>query len=259
MGLFNFKKNKTEEKKTFDIKGENWNFYSYTYGDNMAALIEFDYEVAKEGEHKGHNSCKRVIIYIAPENCSPNGLAFKEESLRIKDLENDLLSNLSEVDCKLVGKMSYGAMCDFNFQTNDSTTFINVVTRWMSSQKSHKIEMIEKDGWEFFDTKIKPNHIYWQQINDRRVIGLLMEQGSNPDKEHTIEHSFIGEKDKLQSFSDQLTSDGFILGSLNDNQLTLTKPSKLVGAELSNLTQRLASYTASIGIKYNGWGAKVEK
>ncbi len=150
-------------------------------------------------------------------------------------------------------------MCDFNFQTNDSTSFISKVTRWISNQKSHKIEIIEKDGWEFFDTKIKPNHIYWQQINDRRVIGLLIEQGSNPDKEHTIEHSFIGEKDKLQSLSDQLTSDGFILGSLNDNQLTLTKPSKLVGGELSNLTQRLASYTASIGIKYDGWGAKVEK
>ncbi len=54
MGLFNFKKSKSEKKKTFTVKGENWNFYSYTYGDNMAALIEFDYEVAKEGEHKGY-------------------------------------------------------------------------------------------------------------------------------------------------------------------------------------------------------------
>ena len=126
MGLFNFKKNKPEEKKTFDVKKENWNFYSYTYGDNMTALIGFDYEIAKEDEHNGYDSCKRVLIYIAPENCSANGLAFKEESLRIKDLENDLLSNLAEVDCKLVGKMSYGAMCDFNFQTNDSTSFMKI-------------------------------------------------------------------------------------------------------------------------------------
>ena len=70
---------------------------------------------------------------------------------------------------------------------------------------------------------------------------------------------FIGEKDKLQSLSDQLTSDGFILNSLNENQLILTKPSKLIGGELSDLTQKLASYTASIGVKYGGWGANIEK
>ena len=259
MGLFNLKKNKQEEKKTFDVKGKIWNFYSYTYGDNMTALIEFDYEIAKEVEHKGYQACKRIIIYIDPNNCSTNGLAYKEENLRIKDLENDLLSNLSEVDCKLVGKISYGAMCDFNFQTNDSTTFKNKVTTWISNQKSHKIEIIEEDGWEFFDKKIKPTHIYWQQIHDRRVIGLLIEQGSNPNKEHNIEHFFIGENAKLQSLRDQLTSDGFILNSINDNQMTLTKPSKLVGGGLSELTQKLAGYTASIGIKYDGWGAEIEK
>ena len=259
MGLFNFKKQKSEEKLTYEIKRKNWNFYSYTYGENMTALVEFDYEFAKEEQHIGYEACKRIVIYISPENCGPNGLASKNESLKIKDLESDLLSNLSEVDCKLTGKMSYGAMCDLNFQTNDSTDFIDRVTNWISNQKSHEIEIIEKDGWEFFDTKIKPNHIYWQQVTDRRVIGTLLEQGSNPEKEHIIEHLFIGEKDKLQSLSDQLTSDGFILNSLNENQLILTKPSKLIGGELSDLTQKLASYTASIGVKYGGWGANIEK
>ncbi len=225
----------------------------------MTALIEFDFEFAKEEVHKGYNSCKRVIIYISQENCSENGLAFKEESLRIKNLEDDLLSNLSEVDCKLIGKMSYGAMCDFNFQTNDSTAFMDKVTSWVSNQKSHKIEIIEKDGWEFFDTKIKPNHIYWHQVTDRRVIGILLEQGSNPEKEHIIEHSFIGEKEKLQTLSDLLTSEGFAFNFLNDTNLILTKPSKLIGEELTNLTQKLAGYTASIGIKYDGWGTEVEK
>lgn len=73
-------------------------------------------------------------------------------------------------------------MCDFNFQTNDSTAFMKKVKSWISNQKSHKIEIIEKNGWEFFDTKIKPNNVYWQQINNRRLIGTLLEQGSDPEK-----------------------------------------------------------------------------
>lgn len=259
MGLFNFKKNKSKESRTFDIKSKNWNFYSYTYGDNMTALIEFDYEIGKENQHKGYNSCKRVVIYIDHNNCSDNGLAFKEESLKIKGLEEDLITSLSTVDCKLVGKMSYGAMCDFNFQTNNSVEFITKATKWISDKKNYRIEIIEKDGWEFFDTKIKPNPVYWQQINDRRAIGLLIEQGSNPNKEHNIEHSFIGEKDKLQLLSEQLTQDGFVLGSLNENRLTLTKHSKLIGGELASLTQGLVSYTSSIGLKYDGWGTAIEK
>jgi regulator of RNase E activity RraB len=259
MGLFSFKKNKSEDKKSFEIKRQNWNFYSYTYGDNLTALIEFDVEFALEDSHQGYNSCKRIIIYIAHENCGPNGLAYKEENIRVKNLENELISALSGIDCKLTGKMSYGAMCDLNFQTNDSAGFMSTVSNWISNQKTHKIEIIEKDGWEFFDAKIKPNHIYWHQITDRRTIGTLIENGSNPEKEHNIEHSFLGEKETLQSLCDQLTSDGFTMSSFNDNQLVLMKPSKLVGGELSNLTQRLASYTASIGVKYDGWGAKIEK
>lgn len=259
MGLFNFKKKKSKEKKIFEVKRKNWNFYSYTYGDNLTALIEFDYEFAREDVHKGYNSCKRVIIYIRQEDCAPNGLAFKHESLKIKKLEDDLLLTLSEVDCKLTGKMLYGGMYDFNFQTNDASAFMNKVTPWIANQKSYKIEIIEKKNWEFFDAKIKPNHIYWQQITDRRLIGTLLEQGSNPEKEHIIEHLFIGENEKLQDLSNQLTSDGFVLSSLNENQLTLTKPSKLVGGELSNLTQKLASYTASIGVQYDGWGTKIER
>ncbi|MDX1651318.1 MAG: DUF695 domain-containing protein [Brumimicrobium sp.] len=259
MGLFNFKKNKPEENRHFNIKGDYWNFYSYTYGKDMTALVEFDYQIAKEEHHKGYNSCKRVIIYIPLEKSSANGLPTKEESVRIHNLEKDLLSKLVIVDCKLVGKMSYGAMCDFIFQTNDSASFMKTVNKWISDQKSHRIEIIEKEGWEFFDTKIKPNHIFWQQISDRRTIGILIEQGTNPNKEHTIEHSFSGQEAILQSLRNLLTSEGFKLISMSDNRLILSKPAKLIGGDLSNLTQRLAGYSANIGAKYEGWGTKIEE
>ncbi len=259
MGLFGFGKNKSRKEETFEVKRQAWNFYSYTYGENMTALIEFDHEFAIETTHNGYNACKRVIIHIAAENCGPNGLAFKEENQRIQQLELGLLATLSTVDCKLAGKMSYGAMCDFCFQTNDAAAFMEKAQHWIANQKSHKIVILESDGWEFFDSKVKPNIGFWQQISDRRVIGTLLEHGSNPELVHTIEHAFIGDNEKLQTLSRQLAADGFTLLSLNEESLTMSKPAKLLDGELSNLTQRLAGYTAGIGIKYDGWGTKIEK
>ena len=96
-------------------------------------------------------------------------------------------------------------------------------------------------------------------IEQNKVYSLLFQQGSNPEKEHVIEHLFIGENGKLQSLSDQLTADGFYLVSLNDDRLTLTKSAMLTAGEISDFTEKLAGNTASIGIKYEGWGAEIVK
>lgn len=225
----------------------------------MKALIEFDYEHAIEKSHTAYNSCKRVIIYSERVNCSENGIVFKDEAGKINSLEISLLCILSDIDCRLTGKMQYGAMCDFCFQTNDSVSFLTKVNKWISVQKSHKIEIIEKNGWDFFDAKVKPNHIFWHQIIDRKLIGTLLEKGSNPEKEHLLDHVFMGDEEELKKLRDQLANDGFVFMSLNNKILQMQRSSILDSHQISNLTQRLTSYTSSLGIKYDGWGSKIEK
>lgn len=258
MGLFNSRK-KPKELPSSELRRDGWNFYSYAYGQNLRALIEFDTQIAKEEKHEGYDYCVRVIIHSRPKNCNNNGLPTPNELLCVNYVEHDLLSNLNSLDYKYTGKMSYGGMRDLNFQTNQPSEFLAKANKWASTQKTHKIQMLESDGWDFYEKKVKPDHGFWQQISDRATIGSLIEHGSNPEKEHEIEHLFIGDRKDLEFLRDQLLKDGFTLIALNDDKLTLMKPAKLVGSDLSGLTEKLARYTAQIGVAYDGWGAMIVK
>lgn len=256
MGLFNFKRNKDNTAE--DIFREGWNFYAYTYGDDLRAFIEFDFDIAMEEEHVGYDYCKRVIIHSESKNVMANGLPLELERKRVNYLENELLSAISGVDCKYTGKMHYSAMRDLNFQTNEPDKFISTVEKWKATQKSNRIQVLESDGWDFYDEKVKPDFAQWQKITSRKLIGMLLEKGSNANKQHKIEHLFIGDTDKLEFLKEQLRQDNFDLISLSDNKLTLSKPA-LLNEELSDLSMKLARYTAGIGVKYDGWGAMIEK
>lgn len=257
MGLFSRKK-KSPEPPKFNVRREAWNFYTYTYGEGMRAMIEFDYEHVTEDSHQGFPHCVRAVVQLPADDVAPNGLPFKETRDALNKTEADLLGMLGGTDCRLAGTMYYGAMKDMVFQVNDLPQFKSMLNQWIGKQKQ-KVQLIESEGWEFFDAKVMPDHIMWHQVTDRQVIGQLLQVGSNPNKVHNLEHTFLGPADKLQYLSEQLSGDGFEQIALEGERLVMMKPSDLDHEQISGLTQRLAGYTASIGIRYDGWGCMVVK
>ena len=132
----------------------------------------------------------------------------------------------------------------------------SVITNWVANC-NYKIEIVEKNGWGFFDDKIRPDLIFWHQISDRKTIGKLLENGTNPKAVHNLEHVFIGSEKSLNDLSDELSQEGFQKMALEGNKLVLLKSSNLDLEGISNLTGNLAYYCESIGVKYDGWGSEI--
>lgn len=251
-----------EKRKPTQIVGDSWAVYSYEYGKGQRAIISFDVACAQEEQHQGYRQSERVIVYI-PTNgrILENGLPAREELPKLSQFEDDLLKRLQQqaVDCKFVGKMTYAGMREFVFQVEDVATFHSSVAKMMRDTKDYKIVLRQSEGWHFFDEKIRPTPIYWQQINDQCVIRELIKAGSDPQATHMIEHFITGEPQKLQRLRDELTAHGFSEINRQAECLTLGKPSKLDLDAIFSVTGKLSSYCNSIGVQYDGWGCAVVK
>ena len=259
MGFFNnlFGKSKRSDKTKPVIISENWNFYTYSYGKGNVAHIEFDVLTATEDEHLNYDTCCRVILFLNPDNCIPNGLPNKGENRKLIELENEFNATLL-VDCRFVGKMSYGAMRELIYQVNDVANFKKKYLSLIKSVPAYKVELKESAGWKFFDEKVKPTSIHWHQITDRRLIGTLIEKGSDPSKLHKIEYTILGNRKALSLLSEQLSEEGFVIKSLTKDKLVVRQSTLLSLNLVSELTMLLASYCAKYGLKYDGWVANIE-
>jgi regulator of RNase E activity RraB len=250
------------KKKSVRIIGDSWAVYSCTYGEGQRAVISFDVELGKEERHKGYNKSIRVIVYVPlAGRVLQNGLPVREELPRLEQFEDDLLGTLQKrsVDCRFVGRMTYGGMREFVFQVEDVKAFRDSVSRVERTTDDYRIELKEGEGWQFFDEKIRPTPVFWQQIADQMVIQELIKAGSNPRAPHWIEHSIIGERQKLLKLRDELIENGFTEIGMGDDHLTVGKTSSLDIDEIFGVTAKLSSYCESIGVKYDGWGAAVVK
>ena len=251
-----------KKKKVVTIAGDSWAVYSYVYGEGQRAVISFDVSLAKEEKHQGYEHCRRVIAFIPASMVAANGMpADKRTSDQLNKFEDDLVKTLEKqgVDCKLVGRMTYGGMRDFIFQVEDESAFDSVVDKVIRNTKMFKIEGKESVGWQFFDEKVKPKPVYWMQIEDMQVIENLLKAGSNPNVPHLIEHVITGEKAKLHKVRDEMVKNGFKEISLDDSTLVLGKESQLNIDEIFSITSRFFGYCPANGVEYDGWGAEVRK
>jgi regulator of RNase E activity RraB len=247
-------------KRSVSIAGDSWAVYFYYYGEGQKAVISFDVELAKEENHTGYGHSIRVIVYVPlTGRVLENGMPVREELPKLQQLEDNLLQALQKrgVDCRLVGRMTYGGMRELVFQVEDVKAFRRSFSRVATDD--YKVELREGDDWQFFDEKIRPTPVFWQQITDQMVIQGLIKAGSNPKAPHFIEHSINGERQKLIRLRDELTANGFTEVGMGDDHLTVGKESKLDIDEIFSVTGKLSSYCESIGVKYDGWGAAVIK
>jgi regulator of RNase E activity RraB len=250
------------KKKSVQVVGDSWAVYSYAYGEGMQAVISFDVGRAREAEHQGYGDSIRVIVHIPlVGRVMENGLPVREELIKLERFEDGVLQTLEkrDRDCLLVGRMTYGGMRELIFQVADVPGFKKSAAEFKNLAGDYEIEFREEPGWRFFDQKVCPKPVFWQQINDRAVIGRLIESGSDPEIPHLLEHVILGDEDKLQKIRDELVKNGFVEVSLRSGCLVLGRDSKLNVDDVFSVTGRLFGYCEAMGVVYDGWGAAVVK
>src|SRR5262249_50711862 len=241
------------------IIGDAWEVYTYTYGEGFRALISFDHNAGTEDEHRGHPHCRRVIVFVPAQQVTENGLPVREALEQLGDMEDSLIARLeaAKVDCRFVGRMTYGGMRDFVFQVEDVAAFTAQVDGWKREHSGWRIESREREGWSFFDEKVRPSEAGWQQIADRRVLDGLRDAGSDMSKPHVLEHFFKGPPEALAHVAEQLRGDGFEGVPDDEGGLMMSRAEDIDLDEISQLTSSLARFCKRIGVEYTGWGAAV--
>ncbi len=248
-------------KKQQVVIGDRWEMYTYTYGEGMRAVISFDVEAAREEEHRGYGHTMRVILYIPMPQVHGNGLPVGEVLPRLAEVEETLLKRLSKrgVVCRFVGRMTYGGMRELVFQVEDEAPFRASVEQLAQQVDDFKVELREGEGWRFFDEKVSPAPVYWQQISDRRVIDELLKAGTDPEALHVLDHTLVGEPETLEKIRRQLEGDGFEKTGGEGEVLVMSRESPLDLDAIFGLTSRLYGYCEQMGVEYDGWGAAVIK
>jgi hypothetical protein len=211
-----------------------WEVYSYTYGDGMVAVISFDVESAEAEEHADHPHGRRVIAFLPEGEVSDNGLPSQKAVQRLDALEDGLLQALraANVEGRFVGRMTYGGMREFVFQVTDAPGFARALTAWRDWQNGWRIETREREGWGYFDEKVRPSANGWRQIADRRVIDRQIAAA-------LAEDGFAGEVDEAEG------------------RLMMARAEPLDLPVINRLTTALAHYSEGLGAHYDGWGTPV--
>jgi regulator of RNase E activity RraB len=184
----------------------------------------------------------------------------RETLPELDQVEDKLIKALQKkkVDCRFTGRMTYGGMRELVFQVEDVDAFRECVQGTIKN-KAYRIELREEAGWRFFDEKVRPAPVFWQQISDRQVIEQLRAAGSNPSALHLLDHTFVGAPQKLARVKQTLEADGFQETYSSDDTLVMSKQSRLDLNEVFGVTGRLFLYSTDVGVQYDGWGAAVER
>lgn len=238
-----------------------WQFYSYTYGEGMRAIIRFDVTAAQEETHQGCPFGERVLVFLPPDVLYPNGTPKQSVFETLADFEENLIAKLEQagVPCRFVGVMTYSGLRDFIFQVADREKFDQALKDFLK-EAPFRTERRSYPDWSFFDDKVAPKPHFWRQISDRQVIEELVAAGSDPHKKHTLEHVFTGPQDRLVKFLGTLTSQGFRKKTLTENRLEVQIDYPLTDPEMIfRMTAYLWDHSQKFGLKYDGWGAAVRK
>lgn len=234
-------------------KSDNWEFFSYTYGEGMRASILFDTE-AVSYKGKDYNTCVRLIMHINQGNCLEDGLPTQMEWAEISDVDEFMQEDIQS-NSWYVARMIYSGMVDFVFQTDEPKKLIAELEKTKHSIFTiYRTEILQSAGWDFFNNNVAPGEIDWQMITDSKLIRQLLDTGADPDKEYTLNHTIMGPHDKLNEFWSIIEKDGYAKVSLTENKLVVSRPSRLHLFEISAITQEFASFCPKQGLCYDGWG-----
>jgi regulator of RNase E activity RraB len=155
--------------------------------------------------------------------------------------------------------MLYGAMRDIVFQVEDVEGFSAAYERWSRSRKpgAWKSELVESDGWSFFDRKLRPGPAHRKWIQNNHVVIQLLQAGSNRQRLHSLDHLFIGESAALDLIARELEELGLEPERQDPTKLKLVQELPLDPDEITTWTSRFEGIARECGASYDGWGSAV--
>jgi hypothetical protein len=243
------------------IVSDEWNFYMADR-EEVRMFISFDDAVTHGDPPPGLELCARVILSIK----APNGAGgpVSPEAELLWDMQDALTAALEKdrVRCRLVGRLTYEGLRELVFQVHDWDSFRPPVGLWMMQHEDYEIEVSEHEGWDFFDAVIRPRSEDRLFMADRDVVDALVNSGSDPEKEHSLEYFFRGHAEGLTRVARTLQERGYTpLGELDfaSGEIGLARPMMLELLEI--VEESLANHRLAeeAGVECTGWGAAVVK
>jgi hypothetical protein len=240
------------------IVGDAWEVYSFAYGEGLRAVISFDHAAANEPVHEGHPHCRRVIVQLPADQIGEDGLPLRSASPKLDEMGGGLIADLeaARVDCRFVGRMTYGGLRELVFQVADVPGFTRRLEAWRARQAAWQVEVRESAGWDFFDEQVRPPTAGPAADAGRRVLHGLRPAGSDMSRPRLLEHFFTGPPAALIRLAARLRGDGFE-GQPDDGGLTMSRAQSLDLEEINQVTAALAALGADLGVDYTGWAAAV--
>ena len=241
------------------IVSDEWNTYP-AHRDGVFMFISFDEIITSDDLPSDLQLCARVMIPIHTPNEAGGPVSAEAELLW--EMEDGLVELLQEhkVNCRLVGRLTYDGLREIVFQLHDWESFRGPVGLWIMQHEQYEIDVSEHDGWDFVQECICPrleDHLY---MADRQVVDLLLESGSDPEKEHSLEFVFTGSSEGLKQVADTLQQRGYLPveeGDANSDQLVMAKPLVLDLNLIVNESLENHELAESMGVEFDGWGAAV--
>ena len=239
------------------VPENNWEFYSYQT-EQGTVVVGFHTDADKI-DQASLPFCARVIIPI--KHPQSHGGPSREEAGELWALEDGLAASLSSnaVPCKMLGRLTHGGVRELVFQVHDWDSFRPHVGRWMMQHEGLEIDVSEHDGWGFFFEAVWPSPTAWMLIFDRRVVDQLVQSGSDPNKQHSLEFVFRGPSSALDQMRLTLLDQGYSLVEWKPAEDLLVM-AKVMTLELGPIYDASLSHKAEcerLGIEYDGWGCSI--
>lgn len=242
------------------VNPDRWETFSYR-SDDATVVSSFDV-TAGEIDRDTLPLCARIIIPIA--NPRESGGPTDEEAEILWELEDDLTAILDEagVNCRLVARLTHSGERELVFQLADYEEFRPPVGAWMETVTDYEFSVSEHDGWDFFDDFCWPSEQDWCLIFDRHVIMGLIDAGTNPEKEHTLDFLFRGAPEQLQILRENLLDRGYQdspSGNPEPGTLEMVRRMPLSLELICPESLENLQLCEDLEIEFDGWGAAIEK
>ena len=221
-------------------------------------FISFREDVLEPPAQQEYGTLRRVIF--TAKKTMPNSLPSKQDREQFMVYEDTLLDQLKQksVDVAFVARITRAQKVELVFQVNDVPAFDLAVNACFASIQNHVHEVIDGQGWEFFNENIAPQEQDRMQMMDRELIMGMIKSGSNVQKPHVVDHGFRGPKNALAEIKSALEKEGFSQTNSGDGTITMSREQMLDLDEVHFVSvDRRAMAQSKKGVEYTGWGAAI--
>lgn len=240
------------------VVGTQWDSYS-TYINNKITFISFDVECDQDSIRSQFTDEAMIRFKIKAPN--GNGGPTGSESQELWDIEDSLIKCLEDnnIKCRFVGRLTRNGIRDFIIELVDKDNFSKVFSSCLKNNNYNPTLNFEK-CWDLFDDVIWPDEDNWTFIYDDRVVRRLIDNGSNPDKLHSLEYVFIGEAKDLKEIEKELRKRKYVkVNNTSKDEIVMAIKLKLDTELIFNETKKNKLLAEKYKCVCDGWGAEVVK